>query len=204
MAAHDVLSLEAAKLVLSRTASDLKDDDAIAALVSAISDRLDRACGPIIRRTVTGEQHLHVEGCSVLRLRHQPVVSISTITEYTGATGSALTADSLTAEGGYYLQPWWSSDPVGLWTNKVTRRGSFSGPVEVTYVAGRYEDTDAVASTRFHEAAAVFLTFMSQRRNVGVAEVGGYEQPTSVYPMTMPAIIREILAHDWVESVVVR
>lgn len=204
MAATDVLTLEQAKAVLDRTPSDLSDDAAIALLVGAVSDRLDRACGPIVQRDVTDEQHLHVAGCSVLRLRHQPVASIISIEEYRSSTPTALAPDTLTGPGDYALQPWWTSDPPGLHTGKVMRRGGFRGPVEVSYVAGRYEDAQAVEGTRFAEAAAVLLVFLAQRKNVGVAEVNGYDTPTSVFPLTTPAIIRQILAHDWTEGVVVR
>jgi hypothetical protein len=120
-----------------------------------------------------------------------------------------LTPETHLLAGTYSLRPWYVADPPGLYQGKVTRRttgragGWFAPDVVATYVAGRYEDTEAVATTRFAEAARVFLGFAFSRRNVGVVNVDGYETPTSVYPLTMPNYVREILAHDWLEAVAV-
>jgi hypothetical protein len=210
--ATDLLAFDDAKEVVARAPSSTVDDGEIRAMVTAISERLDQACGPIVRRTVTGE--VHDGGLGYIRLRLEPVASITTLTEYTTAgVGTVLTAEDFDTAGTYALRPWYVADPPGLWQGKVLRRTTGRGcawfprglnNVVATYEAGRYVDTAAVAATRFAEAARLWLTFQFARRNVGVANVEGYETPTAVYPLTVPAVIRQMLAHDWVEGVAVR
>ena len=111
MAATDVLTLEAAKEVCYRSAGDTRDDVLLAAMVTALSDRLDRACGPIVQRAVAGEAH--DGGCGHIQLRLEPVASVTSIVEWHRGAQETLTAESNMAAGGYLLTPWTVPDPAG-------------------------------------------------------------------------------------------
>ena len=56
-----------------------------------MSRRLDRLCGPIVQRTITDE--VHPGGCPSIRVRHWPVASFTTVTEYDATTPAVLTRE---------------------------------------------------------------------------------------------------------------
>lgn len=210
MAATDVLELQWAKDALRVSVGDPREHPLLEAYVTAVSQRLDQACGPIVQRTVTDE--FHSGGCGLIRLRRSPVASVTTVTEYdTAGTGTVLTAEDYDTTGTYALDPW-PGDPSGLYHGKLWRRTtSRSGTwfvagrnnVRVTYVAGRYATTLAAQQSRFGQAALVLLRWMWAQEQVGVSTVGEFDVPTTVFPRTMPLSVRQILANDWVEGVVV-
>lgn len=212
MAATDVLELQWAKDALRVSVGDPRDHPLLEAYVTAVSERLDQACGPVVQRTVTDE--LHSGGCGLIRLRKSPVASVTTLTEYDSAgAGTVLTPEDFDTVGTYALDPWTvPGGPEGLFGAKVHRRtAGRSGTwfargrnnVKVTYVAGRYATTEAAQQSRFGQAALVLLRWMWAQEQVGVSTVGEYDVPTTVFPRTLPMSVRQILANDWVEGVVV-
>ena len=52
------------------------------------------ACGPIVQRTITDE--VHPGGCPSIRVRHWPVASFTTVTEYDATTPTVLTRGTST------------------------------------------------------------------------------------------------------------
>jgi len=147
----DVITLAEAHKAINLPDDAMAHDVAIAALVTAISQGLDDMAGPIVQRTITDEPH--DGGCTSLGLRHAPVVSVASVTEYSGTVSLVLTAESnaVKTSSNFYF------DPV---TSRVYRRAGgwdymFAqgrGNVLVTYVAGRATSTATVAS-KFKEAA---------------------------------------------------
>lgn len=162
----DVLSLDAAKDSINMSTVNVKDEAVLRRQVAAVSSLMDDLVGPVVQRTVTDEEH----DCRTRRVRlyHRPVASVTTVKESRYGSVSTLTAvDWGTSGDGYYAAKW-SRDP-SLLSGTLTRRfGSrdvpFFGPVQVTYVAGRYEDTASVAP-RFTEAAGEVLRRLWKRES---------------------------------------
>jgi hypothetical protein len=148
--AIDIISLAEAKAALNITASTW--DTELATYVTAASQAIDRLCGPVITRTITGETHHG--GRHSIWLRHTPVVTISSIVEYDGTVATTLAAETNTAKTA-------NDYAIDLATGRVTRRQSnFASRfpigmnnVVVTYTAGR----GAAADDRFKLACSLIL-----------------------------------------------
>lgn len=204
MAATDVLTLEAAKEVCYRSAGDTRDDTLLAAMVTALSDRLDRACGPIVQRAVASEAH--DGGCGHIQLRLEPVSAVSSVVEWHRGSQETLTAETNMAAGGYLLCPWSVPDPAGLYSGRVERRTGWGphtfragrGNVVVSYTAGRYADADALAGTRFGELARLAIGYLWRRRDVRMDA-----DWSAFFPATIPQIWRQLAGADWREGLVV-
>lgn len=208
MAATDVLTLANAKAALGSVAVVEGRDAAIQRRVTAISQRLDQACGPIVRRTVTER---HSGGRGVIRLRNAPVYSFTSITEWAAASSRVLTAEAAGVAGTYLAERSTVPDQTDLYSGRIWRRSGFgwdsfpygNDNVVVVAVAGRYADTASVAGTRFEEAAVLFLKHLWSSEASSVAQVGEFDTPAPSFPRTMPLIIRQLLKDDWREDVVV-
>lgn len=106
-------------------------------MIDAATPIVEYITGPINPVTYTGETH-NVDGASTLMLRHPPVQSIATITEWVGITPFVLTSQppgSTVSNYGYNLE----RPEAG----KVVRMSAFGQPttflgslVTVTYTAG--------------------------------------------------------------------
>lgn len=122
--------------------------------VSAVSEAIDAACGPVVARTVT---EVHAGGARSIWLYHAPVRSIASVTEFDGNTQTALTDES--AFGTLGGTTGFALDPSG---HRIERRSggwatSFpAGQVQVVYQAGRFATT-ADVSAKFKQAAANIL-----------------------------------------------
>ena len=196
MAATDLLSLDDAKSAVRVSASHTLHVDRLEAYVSAVSNAIDELVGPVVQRTITGERH--EGGTSEIRLRRSPVSSITTVKVWQRGTSTTLTAESLAAAGGYYAEP--HDDDPSLLCGELYRRSLWSsipwecGTVGVTYVAGRYANTAAVAGTRFHTAAVLALQNLWQGMADSVAVVNEYEGPTTAFPsVVLPKASRDLL-----------
>lgn len=138
MATNDLLDEIEAERALNMAGATGETLAEIVAMNSAVSQDIDRICGPVVQRTVTDE--LHTAAGSQVFLRQRPVVSITTVTEYLSGTGTVLTAESVSTAGGYLFDP-----DIGMlhrrsaWTDM-----DWTGRVAVTYVAGRYATTASV------------------------------------------------------------
>jgi hypothetical protein len=188
-AATDLLTLAEAKARLGIT--DTGSDTNIAAVISAVSGQLDELCGPVVNRTVTAE--LHDGGSTIIALNKPPVASVTSVTEYTGTTATALTEQTIgTAPANGFTCS----------TGGIVRRLSSGTPrrfpagsrnVTVTYAAGRYANTAAVAP-KFKEAAA--MTF----RNIWVSELASGSQTFGgvtdgfANPLLGPGLLNKVVA----------
>lgn len=107
--------------------------------VTAVSERVDELYGPVVARPTT--ERLNGRS-AILQLRY-PVLSVTSVTEYAGTTGTTLVAENFpggVTANDYYLD-------TSRW--RLTRRSSgadstFGAPVVVVYEAGRYADTASV------------------------------------------------------------
>ncbi len=199
MAATDLLSLEDALAAVRLSASHTVHVARLQGYVSAVSAAVDELVGPVVVRTVTGEQH--PGGGETVRLRRTPVSSVTTVKTWSAGAATTLTAESLAASGGYLAEP--HPDDPTLRSGVLRRRSLWSsilweaGTVEVTYVAGRYASTAAVAGTRFHTAAVLALQNMWQGVADSVAVINEFEQPVSAFPaVVLPRAVRDLLWSD--------
>lgn len=169
----DVLTLTEAKAALNIDVSKTGQDTDVALFVTAVSRRLDEALGPIVHRTISGEEH--TGATAEIHLRHYPVASVTTITEYHGTTAQALALedfpDTLTANDYRLVDD-------GRW-GRIQRRTSgrtarFADPVVVTYVAGRAATTAAVD-------ARLKLTAGSVLRRLWDREKGAWAKATNPF-----------------------
>lgn len=194
----DIISTSDAKQELNITAATY--DGQLETLVTAISRRLDSVCGPVVNRTVTDE--LHNGGRSTIWLKHRPVSSVTTVTEYTGTTSQLLTAETNAAKTAtnYLLDD--------SRTGRLYRRTSGcdacfpSGRrnVTVTYVAGRAVNTAAV-DQRFKEAARICLKHLWRAENtIGTATFGPASPLESYIPgvptFAIPRAALEVVADE--------
>lgn len=136
LTAPDVISGDAlctlaqVKLQLGKTST--ADDTELQSYIDAVTAPIEDFCGPILPAAVTNEMH---NSCgSVLVLRTDRVVSVTSLTEYQGTTANAYTQISTPASAGTYT---YTRDGV-----VVRRIGSggyetpFTGAVYVSYTEG--------------------------------------------------------------------
>jgi hypothetical protein len=170
------------------------DDSLLAAYITSVSRLLDKVCGPIVQRAVTNEAH---DGwVRDIWLAEYPVVSVTTLTEYSGTSAQALTLEAVTTSpsNGYV---------VDFNTGRVTRRSGKRDwyfpegrrNVLATYVAGRYADTASV-DARFKRAALITLrNLWSREQGMGTVTFGPDGAPvtgaTFALPNAAAAFIRE-------------
>lgn len=170
MATLDVITLDEAKAAISNNAG-VNNDDLLTAYITAVSQAIDQACGPVVIRTVTAE--MHDGGADRIFLNSYPIVALSAITEYAGTSSVVLTEQTAGTipDAGYLVrkdagyierlssgQPWQFSTGVGN--------------VSVTYTAGRFANTAAV-SAKFKQAAAITLANI-WRREFGMSNAPEY------------------------------
>lgn len=127
--------------------------------VTAISQRIDDICGPVVSRAVS-DVFDGTPSVATLYPRQTPVYSITSLTEYASTTATVLTAETNAAKqaDGYQVGGY------GGHHVKVLRMTSgapayFAGGyrnIELEYQAGRFANTAAV-SAKFKEAAASIL-----------------------------------------------
>lgn len=176
MADSDLLTLAEARDAVNLTGND--HDTELAVYVTAVSQRIDSLCGPVVNRTVTDE--LHDGGRARIFPRYTPVSSVTSITEYVSTTGTALTAETNATKpaSGYLL------DHTGtlsyIWRRSGGADRAFADGrrnVSITYVAGRYAST-ATVEERFKTAAAGVL------RRIWKREQSAWAQAANFFPDT--------------------
>lgn len=149
MAATDVISLDEALEAINMTGSGADHGIELQLFVSAVSERLDALCGPIVIREITDELY-DVTG-PLIFLKSWPVVEVTEVTEYASGTGTLLTEEAVGTSGDFLHR-----------NGILSRRSGFSNTlwsgsqVVVTYAAGRYETTDDV-SAKFRLAACEII-----------------------------------------------
>lgn len=199
----DVLSLTEAKAILSVQASSTNYDTQLARVITAVSRKLDKAVGPIVRRAISAEQH---QGRNFVRqrieLRWCPVTSISAVTNYLGATATLLTeaTPGVNPSDGW-LGERYAPDP-SLYSGVIVRRAGlnpwyFGDMVTVSYTAGRYADTSSV-DARFKEAAALTLRNEWRPYQQGTGTLGEFDVPQQTFPTYgIPNAVRDLLSDEW-------
>lgn len=145
----DILTLDEAMTAISMTGSGANHQGAIELAITGISRALDDLCGPVVVRTITDE--IHYPNGTLIFLDHQPVSSVTTVTEYLSGTGTVLTAEDFDTSGGYLLRDGVLARRSGFYTTNW-----YGNAVKVTYVAGRYATTAAV-DEKWKNAAAMIL-----------------------------------------------
>jgi hypothetical protein len=174
-------------------------DAILSASVTAVSRMLDDRCGPVVRRTITEELH---EGYRrEIYLRHEPVTSFTLVQEADTGTVTTVALESfgsIPAEG--FLPSQWqtSSAPFG---GTLVRRSAgwdclWERRVRVTYVAGRYADTETV-DDRFKRAAVICLKNVWRDMQDSLAQVGEFTLPAASFPgFGFPNAARDMLRDE--------
>jgi len=198
----DILTLAEAKKALRIDTEDTDDDVLLAQYITAVSGLLDQRIGPTVARAVSGEAH--DGGCTSIMLRFRPVISVSSLVEYTGTSPATLTQMSVTSQpgGSYRLDPY--EPQAGLYSGKVHRMSSgmplwFAlgyANVVCSYTAGRVASTSTV-EPRIKRAAAICLENLWRDREHSVQDYGEYDVPVQSFPtFAMPRAAADLLAEE--------
>lgn len=149
----DILSFDEMKDAIKLSANRASEaENAATQANTAVSRLLDDVCGPIVVRTITGE--ILDAPCGDLYTRESPLYSVTSLKEYSTGTATTLAAETLAVAGTYRI--------IGTGHGRrIQRRSSWNpyswtGQIEITYVAGRYADTASV-DAKFKKAAAEIL-----------------------------------------------
>lgn len=184
----DVLTLAEGYACL-RQGSSTANATTITYLITAVSRRLDRGVGPIVRRTLTAETY-DGEG-TFIQLASWPVSSVTTVTE----DGTTLTSDDyyIDSEKGllYRIQ----GDYDYRW--ELGRDN-----VEVTYIAGRYAST-ATVDEDYKQGARLMLRHLwrSEEWNVNGLGVQDFDVPQVAFPsFSVPKAVIDWFGPLWRES----
>lgn len=172
----DVLTLGEGKRAINMKVDNVDNDDVVARHITAVSRVLDDRCGPVVQREVEAE--IHGGGGRHVFLRQWPVQSVTLVRE-ASAAGAIVTVEAV--EFGAVTEGYQIDGDTG----QMTRVGGDYGyawsygrqAVEVTYVAGRYEDTETV-DPKFKDAAGAILRRLWKR------EAGSWAQSSDFYETT--------------------
>lgn len=199
----DVLTLAEAKAELGIGPTDTTKDLTLARKITAVSRRLDTACGPIVRRPVTGEV---LEGGALHAwVALAPVHSWTSVTEYSGTVAQVLDPEDYDTQPTYGYVAERGGTPTSIYNGRLRRRsagGSLpfpAGPeaVRVAYVAGRFSDT-ATVDPLFKEAASVMLQNAWRTQESAVQAMGEFDSPAQSFPrFGIPNYVRDMLAEEW-------
>jgi len=182
MAARDLLSLEEARRAvnLPSPATVNPQDTTLQLFVTGLSGRVDKLCGPVVQRTITGERHNG--GRSKILLSKQHVASVTSVAEWAGTTETTLTeeTDGTKPAAGFLLDP--GEGGIYAWIRRRSGNGDAAFPtgrlnVVTTYSAGRYADTTSVDET-FKLAATAVLRRLYKREQSSWAQSPSYFQDT--------------------------
>ena len=205
----DVLTLAEAKEELGIGSGNTSKDTMLARKITAVSQRLDQACGPIVKRTVTGEV---LEGGTFdAWVALGPVFSWTSVTEYSGTVAQVLDPEDYDTQPAYGYVAERGGTPTSIYSGRLTRRSAGGtlrfpvGPeaVRVTYEAGRYADT-ATVDPLFKEAAAVMLQNSWRTQEAAVQSMGEFDVPAQNFPrFGIPNYVSDMLAEEWLAGPVV-
>jgi len=205
----DVLTLYEAKEELGIGLSDTSKDGVLARKITAVSRRLDQACGPIVCRTVTAE--VLEGGGPDAWVSLAPVFSWTSVTEYSVTVAQVLDPEDYDTQPTYGYVAQRGGTPTSVYSGRLSRRsagGSLVFPVgpeavRVTYVAGRFATTAAV-DPLFKEAAAVMLKNAWRPMEAAVQALGEFDAPAQNFPrFGIPNYVRDMLADEWLTGPVV-
>ena len=199
MATTDLITITEAKQEIAAV-NVAVDDVLLASYVSAVSQMIDRKCGPIVARTITDEVH-DVGQTAEIRLRTYPVMSITSVVEYSSlGVPVTLTADTPGAkhDNGYWI------NTSTKFARRLERRNAGVaytyppfGQVVVTYTAGRCASTATVPDIFRHAARLAVATNWSIQQGSGTMTFGvgdgGFGAPI---PIIMPRAVDAMLAAE--------
>ena len=196
----DILTLDEAKRALNIPLADTSFDTEVASYVTAVSQRIDDLCGPVVQRTITGEAH--DGGRSFIFPVHTPVASVTSIAQYLSGTATTLTAETVsTSTSTNYLLT-----DASTHASLIRRRSSWSDSVftdgranvVITYVAGRFANTAAV-SPKFKQGAAKMLSVMWKGdQGAGTVTFGAPvgDDDLGIIGFAIPRAVLELLAEE--------
>jgi hypothetical protein len=199
MTTTDLITITEAKQEIGAISTAV-DDVLLASYVAAVSEMIDRKCGPVVARTITAEVH-DVGQVAELRLRTFPVLSVSSVVEYSSlgvATTLAADTPSSKHDNGYWIN-------TGLkFARKLERRNAGVaytfppfGQVVVSYSAGRCASTATVPDIFKHAARLAVATNWSIQQGSGSMTFGvgdgGFGAPI---PIIMPRAVDAMLAAE--------
>jgi hypothetical protein len=207
---RDLITLAEAKRSLRITPHDVVDDDELAVYITAASRVLDEHFGYTVALAVTNEAHdgINASGYGMrtrIIVSRRPVLSWSSIVEYSATTATTLTAESAGTQpaSGYHAERY--EPNRALYSGIVVRRTggvdtSFPvgrGNVLFAYTAGRVSSTTAVEA-RFKRACGMVLGNLWREREPGTELQGEYLVPASSFPgFTIPNAARQLLINEW-------
>lgn len=206
MAARDLLTLEEGRRAvnLPNPASVNAQDTDLQLYITGISGRVDKLCGPVVQRAVTGERHNG--GCDKVLLRLQHVAEVTAVTEWSGTTETTLTAetDGSKPSTGYLLDT--GDSDIYAWVYRRSGNADARFPVGrrnviVDYTAGRYADTASVDET-FKLAAASVLRRIWKRESSSWAQSPDFfdstenPAPSLGFFKAVDPMIKELLADE--------
>lgn len=152
----DILDFDEAKQAVNMSTARAGSDDATTPLelaITAISRVIDDLRGPVVARDVEGE--IHDGGGWFIVPEKQPVLSITTVTEYNGTVPTVLAAEhfpTTTSSYGYWLK-----SNGALYRRSGGAYSIFGGTlVIIDYRAGRFESTETV-DQQYKKCAAEIL-----------------------------------------------
>lgn len=202
----DVLTYDEALLALGLSVGPqpIVKKTVLEGIITGVSRRLDKAAGPVVRRTVT---EVHDGGRDRLYLRAWPVAQFTTVTQHLSGTATVLTAETFASQptDSYLAEPF-KADPA-LFSGRVDRRSGGSGAqvpagsrIEVVFIAGRYTNTASVDEL-FKTAARVMLQNFWHSQEPSIGQVAEFEVPQQLFPrFAIPNAVRELLADHWQEG----
>lgn len=194
----DVVTLAEAKTLLNLTGTGTQYDSELEGWITAASRRLDKLVGPVVRRTITDEEH--DGGVARIFLYYHPIFSITSVTEYDGTTSTTLTAETNASKpDDAYKVDRYSEDRAYL-SSIVNRRSAGAdavfptgrGNVLVTYVPGRFATTAAV-DERFKKGVGLMLLNFWRSQQDSTGQVGEFDVPQAIFPtFAVPNSVREL------------
>lgn len=207
---RDILTLVEGKRVLRIALTNTADDEELEIYITAASRGMDQHFGNTVALTVTDELHdgLNKSGKGyrdVIVLRHRPVISVTSVVEYSTGSPTTLVEETVTSQpSDAFVQDRYDPDPT-LFNGFIRRRGSGYGQwyepgrsnIAATYTAGRVQSTSTV-DPRFKRACGLILANLWREREPGVVTQDEVEVPHQSFPaFLIPNAARQLLAEEW-------
>lgn len=202
----DLLTLAEGKTAVGIASADTSMNTPLEQKITAVSRRIDRLCGPVVVRTYTDE--VLPGGRDSVRVRHWPVSSFTTVTEYDATVAQVLSAEDFdTHPAEAYSPQRWANSPTAVYNGVIWRRKAGlaacfpAGPeaVKVTYVAGRAATTAAVDPV-FKEAASIALKNVWRTMESSTQMLGEFDVPAQNFPVSIVTkAVRDCCAEEIID-----